>query len=133
MRTATGLSLITAGAILTFAVTVHTPFLNVQVAGVVLMLAGVAGLAIPRRGYGWLRRRMVTRRGPRGPVTRVEETRYPPYVMLNPGANPRETYVAPNQPGGTSADTMVQSVPVDSVGPAAPPRQEETVEEYIEE
>ena len=52
------------------------------------MLTGVAGMAIPRRGYGWLRRRMVLRRGPGGRpvVDRVEEKRYPPYVMLNPGS-----------------------------------------------
>ncbi|MBV9204405.1 MAG: hypothetical protein JO037_03130, partial [Actinobacteria bacterium] len=46
-------------------------------------------MAIPRRGYGWLRRRMVLRRGPGGRpvVDRVEEKRYPPYIMLNPGAD----------------------------------------------
>jgi hypothetical protein len=89
MRTATGLFLIALGAILAFAVQGHPSWLNIQVVGWVIILTGVAGIAIPRRGYGWLRRRMVLRRGPGGRpvVDRVEEKRYPPYIMLNPGAN----------------------------------------------
>jgi hypothetical protein len=89
MRTATGLFLIAVGAILAFAVQGHPSWLNIQVVGWVIMLTGVAGMAIPRRGYGWLRRRMVLRRGPGGRpvVDRVEEKRYPPYIMLNSGAN----------------------------------------------
>lgn len=89
MRTATGLFLIALGAILAFAVQGHPSWLNIQVVGWVIMLTGVAGMAIPRRGYGWLRRRMVLRRGPGGRpvVDRVEEKRYPPYIMLNSGAN----------------------------------------------
>ena len=102
MRTATGLFLIALGAILAFAVQGHPTWLNIQVVGWVIMLTGVAGMAIPRRGYGWLRRRMVLRRGPGGRpvVDRVEEKRYPPYVMLNPGSNgvvsdaPEGSYVA---------------------------------------
>jgi hypothetical protein len=83
------LFLIALGAILAFAVQGHPSWLNIQVVGWVIMLTGVAGMAIPRRGYGWLRRRMVLRRGPGGRpvVDRVEEKRYPPYMMLNPGSN----------------------------------------------
>ena len=89
MRTATGLFLIALGAILAFAVQGHPSWLNIQVVGWVIMLTGVAGMAIPRRGYGWLRRRMVLRRGPGGRpvVDHVEEKRYPPYIMLNPSAD----------------------------------------------
>ncbi|MGH7735156.1 MAG: hypothetical protein ACREOE_16080, partial [Gemmatimonadales bacterium] len=61
MKTATGLALVAVGAILAFAVTGHPGWLNVQVAGWVLMLVGLAGMFIPRRGYGWLRRRVVRR------------------------------------------------------------------------
>ena len=88
MRTATGLFLIALGAILAFGVQGHPSWLNIQVVGWVIMLTGVAGMLLPRRGYGWLRRRMVLRRGPGGRpvVDRVEEKRYPPYVMLNPGS-----------------------------------------------
>jgi hypothetical protein len=89
MRTATGLTLIALGAILAFAVQGHPSWLNIQVVGWVIMLTGVFGMALPRRGYGWLRRRIVLRRGPGGKpvVNRVEEQRYPPYVMLNTGRN----------------------------------------------
>jgi hypothetical protein len=81
--------LIALGAILAFAVQGHPSWLNIQVVGWVIMLTGVAGMAIPRRGYGWLRRRMVLRRGPGGQpvVDRMDEKRYPPYIMLNPGSN----------------------------------------------
>jgi hypothetical protein len=81
--------LIALGAILAFAVQGHPSWLNIQVVGWVIMLTGIAGMAIPRRGYGWLRRRMVLRRGPGGRpvVDRVEEKRYPPYIMLNTGSN----------------------------------------------
>lgn len=64
MKTAPGLVLIAIGAILAFAVTGHPGWLNVQAVGWVLMLVGLAGLFVPRRGYGWLRRRVV-----RKPVT----------------------------------------------------------------
>jgi hypothetical protein len=87
MKTATGLTLVAIGAILAFAVRGHPSFLNIQVVGWVIILTGVAGMFIPRRGYGWLRRRMVVRRGPAGrPVVRhVEEKQYPPYIALNSG------------------------------------------------
>ncbi len=52
MRTASCLTLLAIGAILTFAVTGHPSFLNLQVAGVVIMATGVAGLFLPRRGSG---------------------------------------------------------------------------------
>jgi hypothetical protein len=116
MRTASGLTLIAIGAIFTFAVTAHPSFLNLQIAGVVIMATGVAGLLLPRRGQGWLRRRTILRRGPRGPVVgRVDETRMPPYVMLNPGAPAGESNG--DQPGDH-----------DSAAAAS-----EIVEEYIEE
>jgi hypothetical protein len=54
------LALIAAGAILAFAVHAHLRFFDVQIARWVIMLTGIAGLVIPRRGYSWLRR--VTRR-----------------------------------------------------------------------
>jgi len=62
MKTAPGLALVAIGAILAFAITGHPGWLNVQAVGWVLMLVGLAGMFIPRRGYGWLRRRMVVRR-----------------------------------------------------------------------
>ena len=56
MKTGVSLALIAVGAILAFAVTGHPGWLDVQAAGWVLMLVGLAGMFIPRRGFGWLRR-----------------------------------------------------------------------------
>jgi hypothetical protein len=85
MRTASCLTLIALGAIFAFAVRGHPSFLNIQVAGWVIMLTGFAGMFVPPRRYGWLRRRLVLRRDAGGTLTsRVSEARYPPYVMLNP-------------------------------------------------
>ena len=143
MRTASCLTLIAIGAIFTFAVTAHPSFLNLQIAGVVIMATGVAGLVLPRRNQpGWLRRRTIFRPGPRGPVvSRVDETRLPPYVMLNPAASPREGNGA--QPGDlTTRDPATETIPglpAQDVmagpddSPAAEVVEEDVEEEYIEE
>jgi len=119
MRTATGLTLVAIGAILALAVRGHPWFLNIQVVGWIVILTGIAGMVIPRRGYGWLRRRMVLRRGPAGRpvVNRVEETRYPPYVMLNSGKTTGSTVIA-------DADAPATSDPPTIVDPpdADPPK-----------
>ena len=86
MRTAPGLFLLALGAILAFAVNGHPAFLNIQVVGWVIMLTGVAGMLVPKSGYAAVRRRIVRRRGPGGPITEVDERRYPPYIRLNPNA-----------------------------------------------
>jgi|SRR5215469_13932189 len=143
MRTASCLTLIAIGAILTFAVTAHPSFLNLQIAGVVIMATGVAGLLLPRRNQtGWMRRRTILRRGPRGRVVgEVDETRLPPYVMLNPGASGQEA--DGSQPGDVTMrqaaaqtipdlhadDLAVEHVMVDDPPAAA----SEIVEEYVEE
>jgi hypothetical protein len=59
MKTGAGLGLVAIGAIFAFAVTAHPSGLNLQAAGWVLIVVGLAGMFVPRRGYGWLRRRMV--------------------------------------------------------------------------
>jgi hypothetical protein len=62
MRTGTGIFLITAGAILLFALRSGSPhWLNLQIVGVILILAGGLGMLLPRiarsrRDGGWLRR-----------------------------------------------------------------------------
>jgi len=119
MKTASGLSLIAFGLILAIAVTWHPAYVNIQLIGWVLVLTGIAGMAIPKRGYGWLRRRMVVRRGMAGRpvVNRVEETRYPPYVMLNAGTAPGTTVVADSEAPNGAAPTIVDEVPP----PAAEP------------
>lgn len=110
MKTATGLTLVAIGAILAFAVRGHPWFLNIQVVGWIIILTGIAGMFIPRRGYGWLRRRMVLRRGPAGrPVVHhVEEKQYPPYVALNSGAV---------IPGTTVTTDVTEPAPAPATGP----------------
>ena len=124
MKPASGLTLVALGAILAFAVSGHPWFLNVQVAGWVIMLTGVAGMAIPRRGYGWLRRRLVLRRGPDGrPVVKqAEEQRYPPYVILNP----RATVAGERAMADWEAAER-------AAAPGEPRPAEEVVEEYVQE
>ena len=122
MKTATGLTLVAIGAILAFAVTAHPSFLNLQVAGWVIMAVGIAGFFVPQRGYGWLRRRVVVRRGNR-PVTRVEETRDHNYVELNPGEiGDGDPVVTDPPPARPTARSEILSPPTT-----------ETVEEYFEE
>ena len=62
MRTGTGIFLLTAGAILLFALRSGSPhWLNLHIVGVILILAGLLGLLLPRlarsrRDGDWLRR-----------------------------------------------------------------------------
>lgn len=137
MRTASCLTLLAIGAILTFAVSTSPRFLNLQIAGVVIMATGAAGLFLHKPTQGWLRRRTVLRDARRGRIVgQVDETRYPPYVMLNPGAAAQD---APGrQPGDLTAaeaaepgDGTLPDLPLDKEVRAAPA--EEVVEEYIEE
>jgi hypothetical protein len=128
MKTATGLALIAIGAILAFAVKARPAYFDIQVAGWVIMLTGVAGLAIPRSGYGWLRRRMVVTWPTRSrrSLADVEEGRYPaPYLAIGPGS--------PSEPVIADAETL-PDVPSDEVAAeAGPPQTGQVVEEYYED
>jgi hypothetical protein len=131
MRTATGLLLIALGAVFAFAVHGHPWFLNLQVCGWILMIVGVIGMVIPRSGYGWLRRQMVTRRGPDGrPVLAVRQKRYPPYIMVNPAA-------VPTADGGEAADMPEMPASSDAASWAGAETtvipDKETVEEFFQE
>ena len=56
MRTGTGIFLITAGAVLRFALAAGSPHgLNLHIAGVILMLAGLLGLLLPPLARGPLK------------------------------------------------------------------------------
>jgi hypothetical protein len=88
MKTGMGLALIGIGAILAFAVTTNTSVFNLHTAGYVIMLIGILGLAVPRRGYGWVGRRLFVRQARWRPGNRVEEVTYPSTVNRNP-ANTR--------------------------------------------
>jgi hypothetical protein len=77
MKTATGLALIAVGAIFAFAVTAQIPDLNLQVAGFIVMLTGLAGLVLRGRAGGWLRRHVVLRR-PAAGTSMLDEVSYSP-------------------------------------------------------
>jgi hypothetical protein len=136
MKTATGLALIAIGAILAFAVTAHPAFFDIQVAGWVILLIGIAGLFVPRSGYGWLRRRMIVTWNPRSrrSLEDVEEGRYPaPYLALGPGNSEvvQETRVT------TDESPTVPEMPADQVAAETSRNgrqpNEQVVEEYYEE
>ncbi len=63
MKTATALTVAAIGAIFAFAVTAEPSFFNFRIAGWVLIVTGVIGALVPRRSYGWLRRRLVLNTG----------------------------------------------------------------------
>lgn len=112
MKTATSLALVAIGAILAFALTRSPAFLNLQVAGWVLMLTGGAGALIPRRGSGWLRRSVVVKNeeseADQEPADRQRFSR-----LLVPGG-----LLSSRHPG---------------LRPTVGEVQRETIEEYIEE
>jgi hypothetical protein len=136
MKIAPGLTLIAIGAIFTFAITSSPSWLNLQVVGVILMATGVAALVLPQRARDLVRRRILVRRGPRGPiVSEVDET-LPPYIRLNPGsaADGREqpgipveqrTVILPT----TGDPTAQRANAADTTQPAGT----EIVDEYLEE
>jgi hypothetical protein len=126
VKTGTGLALIGVGAILAFAVTTNTSVFNLHTAGYVLMLLGIAGIAIPRRSYGWVGRRLFVRRYERRPGARTEDVTYPPYVTRNPGNTP----VRAGLPAGTG------SSPASGEGSPTPqyvPGETEVTEDIYEE
>jgi|HubBroStandDraft_6_1064221.scaffolds.fasta_scaffold620078_2 hypothetical protein len=137
MKTATGLTAIAVGAVLAFAVNGHPGFLNLQVVGWIIMLLGAAGLVLPRRGYGWLRQRVVLRR-PDGSVAGVRR-RMAPAVMIDSAVSGGPGWItgAPEATVASQADVPPQAgvpvteVPVDEVTQVIPG--EEVVEEYLPE
>ena len=114
MKTATALTVIAIGAILAFAITAQPSFFSFRIAGWVLMVTGLAGAAIPRRGYGWLRRRLVLNTG--GQRQEIDLRQHNFSRLLVPGGLITEGRDA------TSDDAAVD-VPVES----------DTIEQYIEE
>ena len=113
MRTATALTLVAIGAILAFAVTAEPPGFSFHVAGWVLMLTGIAGAILPRRGYSWLRRRVVL--SSRGRPVPAERSQRPFSRLLVPGG-----VIAERRDGPT---LEAQVAPVER----------ETIEQVIEE
>ena len=112
MKTGMGLALIAVGAILAFAVTTNTSVFNLHTAGYVIMLIGILGLAVPRRGYGWVGRRLSVRQTHWRSGNRVEEVTYPSYVR-NP-ANTRMQAGLP-APGALGSQSPSETEVVEDV------------------
>jgi hypothetical protein len=125
MKTATSLTLVAIGAILAFAVTAQPSFFSFHVTGWVLMVVGAVGAVVPRRGYGWLRRRLVLTSA--GQRVVIDRGRRPGQLakMLQNGMITR-------QPG-----TIISGEPIDIRTDNAVAGQEaverDTIEQYIEE
>ena len=136
MKTGTGLALVAIGAILAFAVTANTSFLNLNIAGWVLMVIGALGLALPRRGYAWVGRRLFVRQARWRPRIRVaEEVIYPAYDNRNP-ANTRVQagLPAPGALGSPGAATHVESPQDVATDPTSMrPGETEIVEDVYED
>jgi len=136
MKTGVGLALIAVGAILAFAVTTNTSVLNLHTAGWVLIIVGIIGIAIPRRGYGWVGRRVFTRRTRWRPGARVEEVTYPAYVNRNP-ANTRVQagLPAPGALGSPEAGSHIDAGATtrDLTTEVRPVRETEVIEDVYDE
>jgi hypothetical protein len=94
MKTVTGLTLLALGAILTFAVRASPPGVNIQSAGWVIMLTGIAWFLLASRSSPWMQH-IVVRRHPDGPAVAhaaipiTEDDpglSYPQYVLHDPAA-----------------------------------------------
>ena len=136
MKTGTGLALVAIGAILAFAVTANTSFLNLNIAGWVLMVIGALGLAIPRRGYAWVGRRLFVRQARWRPRNRVaEEVIYPAYVNRNPAnTRVRSGLPVPGALGSPEASSHIDATRDLSTEPLGPrPGETEIVEDVYED
>ena len=135
MKTGTGLAVIAIGAILAFAVRTNTSVFNLHTAGWVLMIIGVLGMAIPRRGYGWVGRRLFVRQARWRPGRTVEEVVYPTHINRNP-ANTRVKagLPAPGVFGSPEAATHLDATRNLSTEPVGPrPGETEIIEDVYED
>ena len=136
MKTGTGLAVVAIGAILAFAVTTNTSVFNLHTAGWVLMIIGVIGMAIPRRGYAWAGRRLFVRQARWRPGNRVEEeVIYPAFVDRNPAnTRVRAGLPAPGAVGSPEAATHVEATRDLSTDPAdLRPGETQVVDDIYEE
>jgi hypothetical protein len=110
MKTGMGLVLIGIGAIFAFAVTTNTSVFNLHTAGYVIMIIGLAGLLMPRRGYGWVGRRLFVRQARWRPGGQIEEVTYPTGVNRNPAnTRMRAGLPAPGALGSPEASSHIES------------------------
>jgi hypothetical protein len=131
MKTGMGLALIAVGAILAFAVTTNTSVFNLHTAGYVLIIIGIIGIAIPRRGYGWVGRRLSVRQTRLRPSGRVEEVAYPSHVR-----NPANTRVQAGLPAPGALGSQEAANHIDATRDLTPevrPVETEVIEDVYDE
>ena len=136
MKTGVGLAVIAVGAILAFAVTTNTSVFNLHTAGWVLIIVGIIGIAIPRRSYGWVGRRVLTQRSRWRPNARVEDVTYPAYVNRNPASTRVQAGLpAPGALGSPEAASHIDagSGTRDLTAEVRPVRETEVIEDVYEE
>jgi hypothetical protein len=102
----------------------------------VLTLISIPSTPPPRRGYGWVGRRVLTRQTRWRPRTRVEDVTYPTYVNRNP-ANTRvqASLPAPGALGSPEAASHIDSNSStrDLTEEVRPARETEVIEDVYEE
>jgi hypothetical protein len=88
MRSAAGLALLAAGAILTVAVTAQVPGINLRAAGVILIITGIVALIPPARIAALLHRGAPAAQEPTAPPAAAagepDESVYPAYLLQDP-------------------------------------------------
>jgi hypothetical protein len=88
MRSAAGLALLAAGAILTFAVTAQVPGINLRAAGVILIVTGIVALIPPAWFAALLHRGTPGGQQPAEPPAAAadepDESVYPAYLLQDP-------------------------------------------------
>jgi hypothetical protein len=99
MRTMTAIMVVAVGAILTFAINAHPGFISPQVVGLVLMLTGITGLCLNRRGTGLLYRQLGMLRNLLGQDASVISGRRVPLDELLNDDQPGHDQPGHDQPG----------------------------------
>ena len=128
MRTGACLALVTLGAILAFAVTGNTSFLNLHTAGYVLIITGVVGLYLRSRGWGGRQFLVRRRRTLPGSTVITEERDVPPYVKTNPGTSAVRAGIP-----AVPTDLEVDDEPVIRQHVPTPRASEQVIDEYYEQ
>jgi hypothetical protein len=130
MKTGWGLALIAVGAILAFAVNANTSVFNWNIAGWVLVIVGIAGILIPRRGYAWVGRRLFVRQARvRRPGDQNGDEIFYPSTSRVPAALP-----APGAVGSREASAHVETGRTVSTSPDdMRPGETEVIEDVYED
>ena len=132
MKTGVALAVIAIGAIFAFAVTTNTSVFNLHTAGWVLIIIGIIGIAVPRRGYGWISRRVITRRTRWRPTGRVEEVTYPTHVNRNPANTRVQAGLPPGALGSQEAASHIETTR-DLTTEVRPVGEQEVIENVYDE